>query len=114
MNHSQRARVAGRDRGQRRVTHVTRGIAASGGLTAAVIAIVLAQGPAAASTVSTTTESSPTQSSGSGSPSAPQDLAPQSPAPQYGQQNGDQALQPPVVAPRRSHGGSSHVLSGAT
>jgi hypothetical protein len=103
MNHSQRARVAGRDRGQRRVGQVTRGIAAGGGLAAAVIAIVLAQGPASASTASTTTDSSPAQISGSGSLSAPQ----------YSQQDGDQALQPPVMAPSHSSG-SSHTLSGAS
>jgi hypothetical protein len=99
MDHSQRARLAGRDRGQRRVTHVTHGIAAGGGLTTAVIAIVLAQGPASASTAPTTTESSPAQSSGSESPSAPEQPAP---------------LQPPTVAPSHSHGGSSHTHSGAS
>jgi hypothetical protein len=73
-------------------------------LAAAVIAIVLAQGPASASTASTTTDSSPAPSSGAGSQSAPQ----------YSQQGGDQALQPPVVAPSHSSGGSSHTLSGAS
>jgi hypothetical protein len=111
MNHSQRARLAGRDRGQRRVTHVTRGIVTGGGLAAAVIAIALAQGPASAPT---TTGSSPAQSSGSGPPSAPQESAPQSPAPQYGQSAGVQALRPPTAAPRHSHGGGSHTQSGAS
>lgn len=79
MNQSPRLRLVGRDRGQRRVTHVTRGIAAGGALTAAVITMVLAQGPASASTSSTTTDPITTaQSAGLGSQSAPQD----------GQQNG--------------------------
>jgi hypothetical protein len=106
MNHSQQARVADRDRGQRRVTHVTGGIATGGGLAAAVIAIALAQGPVSAST---TTGSSPVQSPGSGSPSTPQ-----SPAPQYGQSGGVQALQPPTAAPSHSRGGGSHSRSGAS
>jgi hypothetical protein len=114
MNQSQRARLAGRDRGQRRITHVTRGIAAGGGLTAAVIAVVLAQGPASASTASIPTESGPAQSPGSGSPSAAQDPGPPSPAPLYGQPAGDQALQPPAVAPSHSHGSRSHTRSGAS
>jgi hypothetical protein len=103
MNQSQRLRLVGRDRGQRRVTHVTRGIAAGGALTAAVITMVLAQGPASAA--STTTDPITTaQSAGLGSQSAPQD----------GQQNGDQGLQPPVVAPSHSHSASSHTRSGAS
>ena len=111
MNQSQRVRLVGRDRGQRRVTHVTRGIAASGGLAAAVIALVLAQGPASASTASASTASTTTtdpgttvQGAGLGSQSAPQDA----------QRNVDQALQPPVVAPSHSHGGTSHTRSGAS
>jgi hypothetical protein len=104
MNYSQRARLADRDRGQRRVAQVTRGIAGGGGLAAAVITIVLAQGPASASTASTTTDSSPAQSAGSGSQSAPQ----------HGQPAGDQALQPPALAPSPLRAGSSHARSGAS
>jgi hypothetical protein len=78
----------------------------------AVIAVVLAQSPASASTASTSTESSPAQSSGSGSPSVPQDPAPQSPALQCGQPAGDQALQPLAVAPSHSYGGSLHTPVG--
>ena len=84
---------------------MTRGIAAGGALTTAVITMVLAQGPASASTASTTTD--PGTTAQSGGPGL-QGMLPD------GQQNGDQALQPPMVTPSHSHGGSSHTRSGAS
>lgn len=117
MNRSQRALVADRERGRHRVGQVTRWTAAGGGLAAAVIAVLLAQGPATASTAATTTvpdpEQGPAPGAQAGSPDAAQYPAPQY-SPQDGQQGSDQGLQPPVVVPRHSRGGGSHALSGAS
>jgi hypothetical protein len=100
--------MAARERGQRRVGQVTRWTAAGGGLAAVVIGVVLAQGPAAASTTASTMSGTAPSQAGA-VPDAPQsgvqDTSPSSDG---------QGLQPPMQAPRHSHGGRSHTLSGGS
>jgi len=101
--------MAARERGQRRVDQVTRWTAAGGGLAAVVIGVVLAQGPAAASTM---TGTAPSQAGAV--PDAPQSSVQNTPVQDTPQSGGGQALQPPMQAPRHSHGGRSHILSGGS
>lgn len=104
VNPSQWTRMAARERGQRRVGQVTRWTAAGGGLAAVVIGVVLAQGPAAASTM---TGTAPSQAGAA--PDAPQSGIQDTPLSSDGQD-----LQPPMQTPRHSHGGRSHTLSGGS
>lgn len=98
MNRTQRSVVAGRDRGYQRVAQLTRWTAGGGGLALAVIGVVLAQGPASASTATTP--------GAVATPSLPQAPAPDSSSQgltsQGYDQSGSQGLQSPVAPPQYS------------
>ncbi len=119
VNRFQRAQAARRDRGHRRVSQLTRWTAAVGGLTVAVIAVVLGQGAASASTTPASPPGDVTGAGpGTGLGSVGPDTSPSSPRSPYGPsfdgQFGGGGLQAPAAPPQRAYGSGPSVLSGGS
>ena len=119
MSPSQRAQVRSRDRADERVRQMTRWIAAGAGLAVAVIGVVLAQGPASASTP-TAASSQPGDTAGGGSqnglatPSTSPNSSPYQYGPPYSGQFGGGGLQAPAAPPQSYSGSGPSVLSGGS
>ncbi len=112
MNRLQRAQATNRDRGYERVLQMTRWAAAGGGLALAVISVVLAQGPASASTAAS---SSGTAGPGGGlGPSASPSFPRHRDGLRYGGQFGGGGLQAPAAPPQSSYGSGPSMLSGGS